>query len=228
MIPQTASPFNLGPRIHRHQVSGSPERTSNRIRYRFPLMRVVPQARFHRSSEHLWQTVSPSTARIPIKISSWSKPDDRCLENPILKPTCCRCPTDGDVPGVAAQRESAANDETARVLSLENAWNQAELRHDMSALSMLLGETFDFTDDDGRFMDKKQWLDHIRKEEDHFELLGSSGMAVHLYGKVAIATGIYRSKMGTGLLLSGRFTDTWIQRNGEWKCVASQATLISH
>lgn len=129
---------------------------------------------------------------------------------------------------VAAQRESAANDETARVLSLENAWNQAELRHDTSALSMLLGETFDFTDDDGRFMDKEQWLDHIRKEEDHFELLGSSGMAVHLYENVAVATGIYQSKMGKAHVLSGRFTDTWIQRNGQWKCVASQATLISH
>jgi hypothetical protein len=27
---------------------------------------------------------------------------------------------------------------------------------------------------------------------------------------------------------SGRFTDIWIQRNGEWKCVASQATLINY
>jgi hypothetical protein len=56
-------------------------------------------------------------------------------------------------------------------------------------------------------------------------------MAVHLYGNVAVATGMYQDKMtkkGKGALDFGRFTDIWIQRNGEWKCVASQATFISY
>jgi hypothetical protein len=127
-----------------------------------------------------------------------------------------------------AQQEKGTNDQTARILSLENSWNDAEKNHDANALNLLLGETFDFTDDDGRYMNKRQWLAHITKEEDHFEVLGNSRMAVHLFDNVAVATGVYRSKMGTGRLLSGRFTDVWIQRNGEWKCVASQATLISH
>jgi ketosteroid isomerase-like protein len=127
----------------------------------------------------------------------------------------------------AAQKGKETNDESERILSLENAWNQAEKNHDTKALTMLLGETFDFTDDDGRYMNRRQWLAHISKEEDHFEVLGNSGMVVHLFGDFAVATGVYRSKMGTGLLLSGRFTDVWIKKNGEWKCVASQATLIS-
>src|ERR1700722_11564053 len=128
----------------------------------------------------------------------------------------------------AAQQGKVTDDEAERILSLENAWNDAEKNHDSNALNLLLGETFDFTDDDGRYMNKHQWLAHITKEEDHFEVLGNSGMAVHLFGNLAVATGVYRSKMGTGLLLPGRFTDVWIQKNGEWKCVASQATLISH
>jgi ketosteroid isomerase-like protein len=125
---------------------------------------------------------------------------------------------------IAAQRENVAGDESARVLSLENAWNQAEVKHDARALSMLLAETFAFTDDDGHFMNKSQWLDH-------YEQLGNSGMAVHLYGNVAVATGIYQDKIrekGKVVARSGRFTDIWIQQNGEWKCVASQATLISY
>lgn len=132
---------------------------------------------------------------------------------------------------VAAQHASVAADQSARVLSLENAWNQAEVAHDTQALSMLLAETFDFTDDDGRFMNKSQWLAHIRDGVDHYEQLSSSGMAVHLYGNVAIATGMYQDKItkkGKGVMHSGRFTDIWIQRNGEWKCVASQATLINY
>jgi ketosteroid isomerase-like protein len=130
-----------------------------------------------------------------------------------------------------ARRGQAAGDEFARVLSLENAWNQAEVKHDARALSMLLAETFEFTDDDGHFMNKTQWLAHIRNAVDHYEQLGNSGMAVHLYGNVAVATGIYQEKIrerGRIVARSGRFTDIWIQQNGEWKCVASQATLISY
>ena len=132
---------------------------------------------------------------------------------------------------VAAQHGSVAVDQSARVLSLENAWNQAEVTHDAQALSTLLAETFDFTDDDGRFMNKSQWLAHIRNGVDHYQQLSSSGMSVHLYGNVAVATGMYQYKItekGKGVMRSGRFTDVWIQQNAKWKCVASQATLISH
>jgi hypothetical protein len=52
---------------------------------------------------------------------------------------------------VAAQHQSAAHDESARIISLENSWNQAEVDHDAGALSMLLAETFEFTDDDGSY-----------------------------------------------------------------------------
>src|SRR5580693_8763958 len=58
----------------------------------------------------------------------------------------------------AAQSGNVADDESARVLSLENAWNQAEISHDAQALGMLLAETFDFTDDDGSLMNKSRWL----------------------------------------------------------------------
>jgi len=132
---------------------------------------------------------------------------------------------------VAAQHGSVAVDQSARVLSLENAWNQAEFTHDARALSTLVAEAFDFTDDDGRFMNKSQWLANIRNRVDHYEQLSSSSMAVHMYGNVAVATGMYQDKItekGKGVMHSGRFTDIWIQQNGEWKCVASQSTLISH
>jgi ketosteroid isomerase-like protein len=130
----------------------------------------------------------------------------------------------------AAQSGSAAGDESARVLSLENAWNQAEVTHDTEALSALLAESFDFTDDDGQLMNKSQWLAYIRNAEARYAPLGNSEMKVHLYGNVAVATGIYQDKVkekGKWFVRSGRFTDIWTQQNGGWKCVSSQATLIS-
>ena len=132
---------------------------------------------------------------------------------------------------VGAQNGRVANDESARILSLENAWNQAEVKHDARALSLLLAETFEYTDSDGSFMNKSHWLAHVKNEVDQYEQLGNSGMTVHVYGNAAVVTGEYREKIkvrGKAVVRSGRFTDTWIQQNGEWKCVASQATLISH
>jgi ketosteroid isomerase-like protein len=132
---------------------------------------------------------------------------------------------------VSAQHERSAGDESAMVLSLENAWNQAEVKHDAKALSLMLAEIFDFTDDTGHFMNKRQWLAHIEDDDDNVELLGNSEMVVHLHGDVAIAIGKYRvqtNNKGQSLTRLDRFTDTWIKRHSEWKCVASQATVISH
>ena len=129
-----------------------------------------------------------------------------------------------------AQGETGGN-ETGRILSLESAWNQAEVQHDARAMSMLLAETFEYTDSDGRFMDKSHWLNLVTKGVDQYDQLGNSGIEVHLYGDVAIVTGAYRERIKSkrnAVVRSGRFTDIWLQQNGQWKCIASQATLISH
>ena len=94
---------------------------------------------------------------------------------------------------------------------------------------MLLGETFEYTDSDGTLMDRGQWLAHVKKGADEDEQLGNSGLTAHLYGNAAVVTGKYQEKINVGgkaILRSGRFTDTWIRENAEWKCVASQLTLM--
>ena len=133
---------------------------------------------------------------------------------------------------VGAQKGSVASDETARILSLESAWNGAEASHDAKALSLLLADTFVNTDPDGIFLDKSQWLAHVKSGIDQYEgQLGNSGMMVQMYGNAAVVTGEYHEKIkvkGKMVVHSGRFTDVWIKQNNEWKCAASQSTLISH
>ncbi len=97
---------------------------------------------------------------------------------------------------VGAQNGRVANDESARILSLENAWNQAEVKHDARALSLLLAETFEYTDSDGSFMNKSHWLAHVKNEVDQYEQLGNSGMTVHVYGNAAVVRGISREDKG--------------------------------
>lgn len=135
---------------------------------------------------------------------------------------------------VAAQNpahEGSGSNESGRILSLENSWNQAETRHDKNAMSLLIADTFAYTDVDGSFMNREQWLDHVKSEADEYETLANTGMQVQFYGDAAVVTGDYHERIrlkGKPVVRSGRFTDTWIRQNGQWKCVASQSTLTTH
>lgn len=114
----------------------------------------------------------------------------------------------------------------ARVLALENAWNEAEGHRDVNALAVLLAPTFAYTDADGAFMDKQQFLAGIRASGS--SQIVNEGMKAESYGSVIIVTGSYReqgSENGKTFTHRGRFTDTWVEKDGQWLCVASQETL---
>ena len=116
------------------------------------------------------------------------------------------------------------------ILALENAWNQAEQRQDVKALDGLLAATFSYTDVDGSFMNRSQFLASVKNSPFQAEQIANETMEVSIYGTAAVVTGLYREKgtnRGKPYLRRGRFTDTWISENGTWRCVASQSTLIA-
>jgi ketosteroid isomerase-like protein len=132
---------------------------------------------------------------------------------------------------MAAQSGSSDRDNTGRIMALESAWNQAEVAHDGKAMGMLLADNFQYTDFDGTVMNKGQWLEAVKKSINDYEELGNVEVVVHLYGNVAIVTGGYRQRLKNkknAALRLGRFTDVWVLQSGQWLCVASQATLVSH
>jgi ketosteroid isomerase-like protein len=54
---------------------------------------------------------------------------------------------------------------------------------------------------------------------------------VHLFGNVAIATGVMRVKgveAGKPYIRRERFVDTWLQKKGTWVCVGTNATPVLH
>ncbi|HZC25052.1 MAG TPA: nuclear transport factor 2 family protein, partial [Candidatus Binatia bacterium] len=58
----------------------------------------------------------------------------------------------------------------------------------------------------------------------------NSDPTVYLYGDTAIVTSSYRTKgtiNGKPFVHHGRFTDTWIKREGKWQCIANQETLTN-
>jgi len=130
---------------------------------------------------------------------------------------------------IIAQESSKPSGEEGHLRALETAWNHAEQSKDAAALNQLLADTFLYVDYDGALMNKKQFLASTINGEVQNEQINNEGMTIQIYGDAAVVNGAYRDKgleKGKPFSRRGRFTDTWIFRNGAWNCVASQSTLI--
>jgi len=127
-----------------------------------------------------------------------------------------------------AQDKSASADEI-QIKQLERAWNQAEAKQEVKEVSSLLADTLVYTDYDGSFMNKSEYMKWVVSPGQKADHIYDEGLSVQVYGSAAVATGIYRetgTNKGKPYVIRSRFTDTWIKRDGVWLCVASQSTLI--
>lgn len=131
----------------------------------------------------------------------------------------------------AARQTTRQNGEEGRIIALESAWDQAEQNKDAAALANLLADNIVYVDYDGSISTKQQFLADVKSADVTGEQINNEGVTVHLYGNVAVSTGIYRDKgmeKGKPFSRRGRFTNVWLNQNGKWACIASQSTLISH
>ena len=128
-----------------------------------------------------------------------------------------------------AQEKSAPSNDEIQIKQLERAWNQAEARHDVGAVTAIVADTLTYIDFDGSIMNKTEYLRDVTKTVYQADHLYDEGLDVVVYGNAAVVTGIYRetgTSKGKAYVHRVRFTDTWIKRGGVWQCVASQNTLI--
>ena len=131
---------------------------------------------------------------------------------------------------VAARSGAPQSDDASKIVALENLWNQMQLNHDAVAMEKMIDEDFVLTDYDGTLSDKKQFLDSIKDMSIKLTQEMSEGMKLHQHGNTVVVTGATREKgtqNGKAFAHNGRFTDTWIKKNGTWLCVASHLGVIS-
>jgi len=130
---------------------------------------------------------------------------------------------------VAQSISSAQGDET-KIIALENLWNQMQLNHDADAMGKLLDDDFVLTDYDGTVMSKLQFLESIRDKSYQLSVEASDNMRLHRHGDTVVVTGATHEKgtfKGKPYQHQGRFTDTWMKKNGQWLCIASHLGMIS-
>jgi ketosteroid isomerase-like protein len=120
-----------------------------------------------------------------------------------------------------------AGDET-KIIALENLWNQMQINHDAEAMGKMLDADFVFTDYDGTVMTKEQFLESIRDTSIQLTVEVSTDMKLHRHGDTVVVIGATHEKgtdKGKPYSHQGRFTDTWIKKDGQWICIASHLGL---
>ena len=114
-------------------------------------------------------------------------------------------------------------DSAADIIALENAWTEAELHNDTDALDKLMADTIVITQPDGSIQTKADTIAYVRDKSNHWDIVVSENMKVHVYGDTVVVTGTYHEKgasAGKRFDNHGFFTDTWMHINGKWRCIA--------
>ena len=123
----------------------------------------------------------------------------------------------------------AQGDET-KIIALENLWNQMQVNHDADAMGSMLDNDFVLTDYDGTVLSKGQFLVAIRDKSTQLTVEVSDNMKLYRHGDTVIVIGSTHEKgteKGKPFSHVGRFTDTWIKKDSQWMCIASQLSLVS-
>lgn len=121
------------------------------------------------------------------------------------------------------------------LLSLERKWLEAEFALDTAYISSLLDSTFISISAD-HISNKQQELKGIyeniramRKDSIFLDSMKFEEELVHVYDNTALASFIvhtYKKDKGKPTEKRTRFYDVWIKRDGHWKAISSQGTMV--
>ncbi len=130
------------------------------------------------------------------------------------------------LPSLALAQDDAIR---GKIVALEKAWNQAYKAGDTRALSELLDDNIVLINDDGSTQTKREFLDSVKATNTQEQQVAPESLTVHVFGNTAIATGVFHATgvdNGKHYSRRVRFVDTWLLKNGNWVCVATNATPI--
>ena len=116
----------------------------------------------------------------------------------------------------------------ASLRDMENRWENAISKHEVATVEAMVAADFVGVSPKFKFVNKSGMLAEFKSNKDTYKSAKNEALRVTSFGpNVAVVTGRSREK-GTGK--DGKsfdrtyyFTDTWMQRSGQWQCIGSQA-----
>jgi uncharacterized protein (TIGR02246 family) len=114
---------------------------------------------------------------------------------------------------------------------LEERWQRAIQEKDVKTIGELVADDFVGTSSTGRTGSKSTLLSEARRDKNVYTSAEARSMKVRTESdNVAVVTGVARetgtTPDGKRFTNSRRFTDTWVKRNGKWRCIASHTTAM--
>ncbi len=130
-------------------------------------------------------------------------------------------------------RAQAASGVEAKLKSMEDSWAAAQLQkdHGASVVDGLLAADFFGVDPKGKIRNKAETLERMRSDTDTYTYTKNDSMDVHLNGSnIATVCGVStekgKNKDGKEFSRSFAWADTWMERNGQWQCIAEGVAPI--
>lgn len=119
----------------------------------------------------------------------------------------------------------------ATLRDIEDKWEASIMSHDPAVAKAYLGNDFRGVSSKGKVMSKSSLLAEIKKDTDIYTSTKNGKVDVRVFGgHFAVVTGtsteVGKAKDGKAFNRSYRWTDAWVDRNGKWECVASQAMQL--
>ncbi len=124
-------------------------------------------------------------------------------------------------------RAQTASGVEEKLKSMEDSWAAATLQkdHGASVVDGLLSADYFGVDSKGKIRNKAETLERMRTETDTYTYSKNDSMEVHVYGPniatvVGTSTEKGKDKDGKKFNRSFAWADTWMERNGQWQCIA--------
>jgi len=116
------------------------------------------------------------------------------------------------------------------LIKLENEWGDAYVKRDPALFEKMVTDDFIGTMPDGTVYTRAEAVEFIKSYKGDVTSMVTDEWKVRVYGDTAVVTARNTYKMvleGKETAAQERFTDTWIRRDGRWKCVAAHNSTIA-
>ncbi len=121
-----------------------------------------------------------------------------------------------------------------KLKGMEDKWAAAQLEKDrgVSAVGAMLATDYVGVGSKGVIRDKTSQLEHMKTDTDTYTASKNDSVKVHVFGpNIAAVAGTStekgKDKDGKEFSRSYAWIDTWMERNGQWQCIASSGTAIT-
>jgi hypothetical protein len=137
-------------------------------------------------------------------------------------------------PIVFAQATADTGAIETKLKAMEDAWAAGQLTKDrgVSAVGGMLASDYAGVGSKGEMRDKASQLEHMKSDTDTYTDSKNDSMKVHVYApNLATVAGTStekgKDKDGKEFSRSFAWIDTWMERGGQWQCIASSGTAIT-